>query len=88
MAADSKPEDGTIFSGRLTIYAVDNFKDRISQTRYVLKLDSSGKTVSLNFSAATDISELRSGMQVEVLGRPKNGYIDVAHFDIVAVPSK
>ena len=87
MAADSKPKNATIFSGRLTIYAADNFEDRISQARYVLELDESGQMVPLNLSATTDISDLRSGMQVEVLGRQQNGYIDVERFDILSASS-
>lgn len=88
IAANSEPKVATLLRGRLAIYAVDNFKDRISQTRYVLKLDGSGKIVPLNFPGPTDISDLRSGMQVEVLGRQQNGYVDVESFHIITVPSK
>jgi hypothetical protein len=86
MAADSEPNDATRFNGLLTIYAVDNFKDRISQTRYVLRLDVSGKMVSLNFADHFDTSDLRSGMQVEVQGRQRDGYIQVDRLKISANP--
>jgi hypothetical protein len=88
LTANSESKKTTLFSGRLIIYAVDNFQARISQTRYVLKLDGSGDRVLLSFAESTDISELRSGMQVEVFGQQQNGYIDVESFHIIAVPSK
>lgn len=88
MAADSKPMDATSFIGQLTIYAADNFKDSMSQTRYVLEIDGNEKRVSLHFTAKTDRSELKSGMHVEILGRQQNGYIDVDRFHIIPPPSK
>lgn len=83
LAADPDHIDTTVFSGLITIYAVDNFKDRISQTRYELKLDGDGKTVSLKFADHTDTSDLRSGMQVEIHGRLQTGYIDVERYRII-----
>jgi hypothetical protein len=71
------------FSGRLILLVADNFAEQSSEIHYKLQSNEDGRTFSLQFSNPKEIPDANSGAWVEIIGRQRNGRIDVETLRII-----
>lgn len=74
------------FTGELMVIIEDNFKQMSSQVHYYLLPGNGGRMIPLKFKDRRALPDLSSGIRVEIVGRRRNGAIDVETIHVLEAP--